>query len=223
MFRPQPAHHAHARSIGRPSQRARSSLRSTVCGLRGPLVASPFLQSGAVRPARPSRKNGAATSRPPAPVGSFAGSRSFPPPARCHVGCSGRSSRGRSCSAGNRRASAPPAEGIISLITARSSRAHGSCTLVPHARHDGSDDGLDVDLDGRRSSPDRPSSLRDPEAGQEVIPPRDPARPRRVTPFASRAKRNAIVRAGKRRAAASRPAGGTRVRTCTFHPRNPSG
>ena len=108
MFRPQPAHHAHARSIGRPSQLARSPQRSTVCGVRGPLVASPFLQSGAVRPARPSRKNGAATSRPPAPVGSFAGSRSFPPPARCHVGCSGRPSRGWSCSAGNRRASAPP-------------------------------------------------------------------------------------------------------------------
>ena len=57
-----------------------SSARSTVRGARGPLVASSFLQSGAVKRARPSRKNGAATARPPVPVGSLCAAARFPLP-----------------------------------------------------------------------------------------------------------------------------------------------
>jgi hypothetical protein len=57
-----------------------SSARSTVRGARGPLVASPFLQSGAVKPARPSCQNGPATARPPVPVGLLCAAARFPLP-----------------------------------------------------------------------------------------------------------------------------------------------
>ena len=70
MFRPQPAHHAAARGIARVAQPARP--RRDLPGVDArPLVASPFLQSDGVKAARLGRKNGAATSHPPIPVGSL--------------------------------------------------------------------------------------------------------------------------------------------------------
>jgi len=119
MFRPQPAHHADARSNGELVASCAYSLRSTRRGLRGPLVASPFLQSGAVKPAQPSRKNGAATSRPPAPVGSLSGSRAFSPPARA---LSRRLQRASVVRPVLRRGQPPrqraaPSERIIALMT----------------------------------------------------------------------------------------------------------
>lgn len=56
---------------------------------RGPLVASPFLQSEAVKPALHGRKNGAATSHPPIACGFMRRTRTFPPPTRRHAACSG--------------------------------------------------------------------------------------------------------------------------------------
>jgi hypothetical protein len=61
----------------------------------------------AMKTAHPSRKNGAATPRPPVHVGSRVSSRSFPPPMRRHVGCSGCLPGARWSRAGNRRAGAP--------------------------------------------------------------------------------------------------------------------
>lgn len=55
--------------------------RSTGGSTRRP-AASPFLQSGFHCPARPSRKNSAAASRPPASFGSVTYIRTLPPPAR---------------------------------------------------------------------------------------------------------------------------------------------
>jgi hypothetical protein len=48
-----------------------------------------------------------------------------------------------------------------------------------------------------------------------------PSRPRRVTPVASRAKRNAIVRAGNGRATPARPACGSRVSSSRVPPPQP--
>ena len=70
-------------------------------------MASPFLQGGVTKPALQGRKNGAATPRPPAPVGSFIASLSFPPPMRRHAACSGCLLSARTSLAGKRRAGAP--------------------------------------------------------------------------------------------------------------------
>lgn len=56
-----------------------SAARSTGGSTRPP-VALPFLQSGLYKPTRPSRKNGAATARPPSSVGFVASVRTLPPP-----------------------------------------------------------------------------------------------------------------------------------------------
>ena len=96
------------------SAASRAAHRSFVCacarstgGSARRLAASLFLQSGAVKPARPIRKNSAAASRPPSSFGSFASVCTFPPPMRGHAVCSGPSCRGCTCSAGKRRARAP--------------------------------------------------------------------------------------------------------------------
>jgi hypothetical protein len=71
------------------SSHVRRSATSTRGGTR-PLVASPFLQTGAVKRALLARKNGAATAHPPAPVGVCVYYRSFPPHrTRVHGACSG--------------------------------------------------------------------------------------------------------------------------------------
>jgi hypothetical protein len=61
VFRPRPAQHATTSPIGRVSQPALPR-RDPPRVESAPLVASPF--SGRLKPARPSRKNGAATSHP---------------------------------------------------------------------------------------------------------------------------------------------------------------
>lgn len=61
-------------------------------------------ESGA---ARLGRKNGAATSHLPVPCGFARRGRTFPPPMRRHVACSGCPYRARESLAGKRRAGAP--------------------------------------------------------------------------------------------------------------------
>lgn len=85
---------------------AYAGARSTRGSAR-PLAASPFLQSGLNKQARPIRKNGAAAARPPSSFGSGARSRSLPPPMRGHAVCSGCLSRRRAFRSGKRRARAP--------------------------------------------------------------------------------------------------------------------
>jgi len=72
------------------------------------LVASPFLQTEAVKPALHGRKNGAATSHPPIACGFMRRTRTFPPPMRRHAACSGCPWRSRPRFVGKRRAGAPP-------------------------------------------------------------------------------------------------------------------
>jgi hypothetical protein len=80
--------------------------RSTRSGARRPRGVTVFAIR-AMKPAQPSRKNGAATPRPPVHVGSSVSSRSFPPPMRRHVACSGCLPGACSSRAGKRRAGAP--------------------------------------------------------------------------------------------------------------------
>jgi hypothetical protein len=72
-----------------------------------PLVASPFLQSDGMKAARSGSKNGAATSRPPIACGFARRGRTFPPPMRRHVACSGCPYRARASRSGKRPAGAP--------------------------------------------------------------------------------------------------------------------
>lgn len=60
-----------------------------------------------MKPARPSRNNGAATFQPPLPVGSLIAAARFRRPMRRHVACSGCRYRARAPLAGERRAGAP--------------------------------------------------------------------------------------------------------------------
>ncbi len=86
----------------------------------------------AMKTAHPSRKNGAATPRPPVHVGSCASSRSFPPPMRRHVACSGCLPGACSSLAGKRRAGAPGENRSRSEIAAYST---GSGAAPPPWRH----------------------------------------------------------------------------------------
>lgn len=106
LFRPQPTHHATVRfmatcratspaacyHLGGATRSVQTFVYVSARSTRGsarPLAASPFLQSGLASPALQSRKNSAAAARPPSSFGSFAHSRSLPPPARGHAVCSG--------------------------------------------------------------------------------------------------------------------------------------
>jgi hypothetical protein len=107
-----------------------ASARSTRGSAR-PLAASLFLQSGLNKPARPIRKNSAAAARPPSSFGSFAHSRSLPPPMRGHAVCSGRLSRCPTFRSGKRRARAPGNRKGMSLLLLPAARPRALVTAAP--------------------------------------------------------------------------------------------
>lgn len=77
LFRPRPTHHATARSIhARRGLHVLGAVYSVWA--RAAPAASPFLQTVVVKAALQSRKNGAATARPPSHVGSFLAAARFP-------------------------------------------------------------------------------------------------------------------------------------------------
>lgn len=105
LFRPQPAHHATARCIGRAAHLARPRRDLGCVNARPPRGVTVFAeQCGETGAAQPQKRRRHCT---PSHACRFAlRGCTFPPPARRHVACSGRRSCGAACSAGNRRAGA---------------------------------------------------------------------------------------------------------------------
>ena len=108
----------------------RAAARSTGGGAAAP-GASLFLQGGWNKPARPSRKNSAAPPRPPSSFGSFAHSRSLPPPMRGHAVCSGRLFRCRTFRSGKRRARAPGNVKGMTLLLLPAAQPRELATVAP--------------------------------------------------------------------------------------------
>jgi hypothetical protein len=82
-----------------------------------------------MKPAQPSRKNGAATSRPPVRVGSSVSSRSFPPPMRREP--TPQRERLHSTGSGARRPRGVTVFAIRAVKQAQPSRKNGAATPRP--------------------------------------------------------------------------------------------